>query len=264
MKGVFRLTRIVGLIAVIGLALAPPQAGAIVGGTYDDDNHPNVGIVYLPDRPWYAGFCSGSLLSEHEFLTAGHCTAAFTAEGRTPDRLFVSFDEQVGVTPEFVIFPAHPIAVTGWITHPKYSLPHNDVGVIHLARDVTGVTPIELAPAGFLGQKAALGELIGHSFVDVGYGINGTDRSYTSPQANITWDQRREVGSERFAALNPDVLHTFGGACGGDSGGPLFYGGGQPHLAVATVSAGAIPCNGPDTNQRLDTQSVHDFLDVYR
>jgi hypothetical protein len=170
---------------VIGLALALPQAGAIVGGVHDNNGHPNVGIVYFLDRPWFTGFCSGSLLSEHEFLTAGHCTAAFTAEGRTPDRLFVSFDEQVALTPEFVIFPAHPIAVTGWITHPRYSLHHNDVGVIHLAGDVTGVTPIELASAGFLGQKAAFGELKGHSFVDVGYGINGTDRSYTSPQANI-------------------------------------------------------------------------------
>ena len=138
MKGVVRRTGLVGLIALIGLALALPQAGAIVGGTHDNDNHPNVGIVYLPDRPWFSGFCSGSLLSEHEFLTAGHCTAAFTAEGRTPDRLFVSFDEQVALTPEFVIFPAHPLAVTGWITHPEYSLHHNDVGVIHLAQEVRG------------------------------------------------------------------------------------------------------------------------------
>lgn len=262
MKGVFRLTRHVGALVAIGLALGLPQAGAVINGT-PDTTHQNVGLAFIDDRPFTGGFCSGSLISAHEFLTAGHCTAAFDAIPLARrSHLKVTFDQAVSLTPEFAIVAADPISVTGWTTHPDYSFPHNDVGVIHLATDVTGITPIELPTVGFLDQQRSAGQLDGHSFTLVGYGINGTDRSWTSPQANLRWDMQREYGLDQFVALNPDVLHTFGLGCAGDSGGPLFYAEGS-NLAVATVSSGPYNCVGPGTSQRLDTESVRDFLEPF-
>ena len=262
MNSLYRLTRLVGALVAIGLTLTLPQAGAIVGGTADNGTHPNVGVFFINDRPaLVVGFCSGSLISPHEFLTAGHCTSVLL-----PSRIEhyrVSFDDQLSLSPEGVIAPEHSIAVTGWTTHPDYSFPHNDVGVIHLGEDVTGITPIELPAVGFLEQKARSGELDGHTFTQVGYGINGIDRSWKNPQANLVWDQRREFGPEQFQALTPDVTHVFGYGCAGDSGGPSFWGGEYPNLAVGTASSGPYSCVGPGTDQRLDTQSVHDFLKLF-
>lgn len=266
MRRVFRLTRLAGLVVVAGLALGLPQAGAITGGAPDGDNHPNVGIVFINDLPFTAGFCSGSLLSAHEFLTAGHCTFAFTVSGFTPGELNVSFDEQVSLSPTFAITASNPIAVTGWVTHPGFScssgLCRNDVGVIHLAEDVS-LTPIDLPEVGFLDAQAARGGLHDHAFVNVGYGLNSLDRSFFSPQVNVTWEQRRMASSTAFRALTPDYLKQFGGICFGDSGGPHFYGGAYPNLAVATTSTDDPACRVEANSQRLDTRAVVDFLEHF-
>jgi Trypsin len=117
-----------------------------VGGTADNGTHANVGVFFIDDRPaLVVGFCSGSLISAHEFLTAGHCTSALLPARIEHYR--VSFDDQLSLSPEGFIAPGNSVAVAGWTTHPDYNFPHNDVGVIHLAQDVTGVTPIELPGA---------------------------------------------------------------------------------------------------------------------
>lgn len=262
-RGAFRLSRLVGTLVLVGLAVALPQAGAITNGSYDNGNHPNVGVMFPRDRSVFeVGFCSGSLIAPREFLTAGHCTAALTALGRTPDQIYVSFDEQLSLSPEGVLSAPNPIAVTGWTTHPDYKFPHNDVGVIHLATAV-GVTPVDLPEVGFLDAQAAGNQLRDHVFVNVGYGLNSLDRSFNSPQASVTWEHRRMVSSTPFQALTPDWLDQFGGTCFGDSGGPHFYGGAYPSLAIAVTSTGDATCGLHDSSQRLDTQSVHDFLAQY-
>lgn len=261
MKRFFRLTQLVGALVAIGLTLTLPQAGAIVSGTADNGAHPNVGVFFIDDRPaWAVGFCSGSLISPHEFLTAGHCTSVLL-----PSRIEhyrVSFDDHFSLSPDGVITPEHSVPVSGWTTDPDYNVGHNDVGVIHLAEDVTDVAPVDLPEVGFLNQKSDAGELRGHTFVGVGYGINDTRGSWTGPQANLVWHQQREYGPFQFLALTPDFLHTYGGGCGGDSGGPLFFAA-DSNLVVGTLSFGAMTCPGPGGSQRLDTRTVHDFLELF-
>jgi hypothetical protein len=104
MRAFLRLS-VVGAIVVLSLSLGPSQARAITNGIYDDNSHPNVGIVFVRGVPATNGFCSGSLLSAHEFLTAGHCTAIFTALGLPPEMLYVTFDEQLSLSPTFAIWP---------------------------------------------------------------------------------------------------------------------------------------------------------------
>jgi hypothetical protein len=262
---------LVGAIAVLSLTLGVSPARAITNGSYDGNDHPNVGIVYLRGVPATAGFCSGSLLSAHEFLTAGHCTAAFTAFGLTPDMLYVSFDAQVSLSPAFVITTAHPVVVTGWDTHPGFKTAAanagptlaNDVGVIHLADNVA-LTPIDLPEVGFLDAEAARGGLRDHVFTEVGYGLNSLDRLFWAPGATFTWDHQREAVLSPFMALTPQHLQTQGGVLGGDSGGPVFYGGADPNLAVATNVSGDPLGGALGVGQRLDTACVLDFLDDYR
>lgn len=270
MRRLFRLTRLAGLVVVAGLALGLPQAAAIVNGTPDGTNHPNVGIVYLNGLPATAGFCSGSLLSPHEFLTAGHCTFGFTLFGLSASQISVSFDAQVSLSPDFVITTPHPIAVTGWDTHPGFTASAalqgtsiaNDVGVIHLAEDVN-LTPIDLPEVGFLSTAAARGGLHHHVFTDVGYGLNSLDRPLFAHGVTFTWNQRREALLSPFEALTPEHLQTHGGALGGDSGGPVFYGGTDPNLVVATMVKGFGLGGALNFDQRLDTQAVIDFLEGF-
>lgn len=266
-----RMILLAGLVVSIGLALGAPQAGAIIDGTYDDNDHPNVGILYFNDLPAFTtGFCSGSLLSAHEFLTAGHCTAALSALGVQPSQMYVSFDPDVSISPEGVISTAHPIAVTGWETHPAYKGPPalaaptiaNDVGVIHLASDVA-LTPIHIPAVGFLDTQAAKGGLRGHVFTDIGYGLNGGDRPYFTPGATFTWNQQREALLTPFKALTPEHLQTHGGLGGGDSGGPVFFGGADPELVVATAVDSDELGRALIVDQRLDTKPVHDFLEPF-
>jgi Trypsin len=139
-------------------AVGLPQAGAIINGSPDDGTvggiiHPNVGVVYYDDNPWYYWFCSGTLISPKVFLTAGHCISAFG-----PARIshvHVSFDAHVTLSQADAIVTANPVEVTGWETHPNYGEPPlnsgtvrilNDVGVFFLKEPVEGVTPAELPP----------------------------------------------------------------------------------------------------------------------
>jgi Trypsin len=263
MRRFFHLAWLVAALALVGLALALPQAGAVVGGTADF-THRSVGIMYADDRPFSGGFCTGSLIAPHEFLTAGHCAIGLALNPARAPHVKVSFDQAVSLTPEFAITSEHPVSVTGAIVQPGFSCPGstclNDVGLFHLAQDVTDVTPVELPPVGFLDQRQDAGELRGHTFTLSGYGINGTDRAFTSPNANLIWDMQREYGPAQFLALSPDFLRDFSGGCAGDSGAPFFYSGAFPNLVVAVGSTGPPSCVGPGAEQRLDTQSVHDFL----
>ena len=260
MRRLLRLTPLAVVIVALGLAVGLPRAGAVINGT-PDTIHQNVGLMYVNDIPALSiGLCSGSLIAPDEFLVAGHCTATLTAFGLTPAEVSVTFDQQYSLTGEGVIVAAQPLAVSGWDTHPDYAVTHTDVGVIHLARSLHGVTPVALPPVGFLDQKLAAGQLAGHTFTLSGYGFNGTDRMFLNPNNDLVWDTQREYGPAEFQSLTQDRLHDVSGACAGDSGAPFFYGGGYPNLVVAVGSSGAGSCSGPGSEQRIDTQSVHDWL----
>lgn len=269
MRRLLRLVPLAVVLAVLGLAVGSPQAGAITNGTLDT-THSNVGLMYLNDIPVLSlGMCTGTLIAPDKLLVAGHCTGTLTAVGITPEQVSVSFDPTYRLTPEGVIETDTHFAVKGWWTHPGYSFGMNnstvrivdDVGVIQLKRPVSGATPADLPPAGFLDERAAKGGLVGQEFTNVGYGMNGLDRSFASPQVNWIWDLQREVSSTPFKSLTPNNLMQFGGACQGDSGGPRFFG--DSNLEVAVSSSGDMVCGLEDSSQRLDTPAVHDWLEQF-
>jgi hypothetical protein len=274
MRRLLRLTPLAVVVVVLGLAVGLPQAGAIINGTPDDGTvdgiiHPNVGVVYNAANPWYYGFCTGTLISPTVFLTAGHCTSAFNPANSANIR--ISFDAHLLLSADDTIVAANPLEVSGWETDPDYVEPPpssgtvrilNDVGVFFLKDPIDDVTPATLPNVGFLDDMAAKGGLVGHEFDIVGYGLNSYKGGtyFHSPHVNFTWNQEREYSTALFKALTPNNLAQGAGTCYADSGGPHFYGGDQPNLEVALTSSGDPVCGPEDNSQRLDTKSVHDWL----
>lgn len=61
------------IVAFVALVMMAPSAAAITYGEPDAGEHPYVGfmIFYVPNEGWFS--CSGTLMDEDTFLTAGHC-----------------------------------------------------------------------------------------------------------------------------------------------------------------------------------------------
>ena len=73
---------LVPVVAVFALLMAATPGGAVTYGELDAGEHPYVGfaIFFVPSEPgWFS--CSGTLLDEDTFLTAGHCTWGIGTDG---------------------------------------------------------------------------------------------------------------------------------------------------------------------------------------
>src|SRR4029079_13361936 len=117
--------------ALIAILIGATGAGAITNGQPDGDNHPYVGVmVGVNFTDGLAWLCTGSLLDENSFLTAGHCTQG-------ADAIFVWFDQTLTQP----ISLATADAVGSGMTNPDFcegcakGLPgfaRRDVGVVEL------------------------------------------------------------------------------------------------------------------------------------
>ena len=70
------------ILTLTALAVMTGSTGAITYGEPDADEHPYVGFIiyFLPEEPgWFS--CSGTLMDEDTFLTAGHCTFGVGVDG---------------------------------------------------------------------------------------------------------------------------------------------------------------------------------------
>jgi hypothetical protein len=165
------------LTAGAAVVLAASPASAITYGELDDGEHPYVGfmIFFDPAEPgWFS--CSGTLLDEDTFLTAGHCTYPVGTDGELTEGntggtdVWVTFDdtEVLEGWPARADYPddeeglydarrawleSHGFIQGTAIPHPEYDdfsgFPVNyDVGVVQLSEDVVMETYGQLAPLG--------------------------------------------------------------------------------------------------------------------
>jgi hypothetical protein len=221
------------------------------------------------------GFASGTLIRDRVMVTAGHFTAPAKALGTLPPdiRIFASF------SPTDAKDRATWIPVVRMATHP--SMPDcpppprcdptdeilvaplqpgiADVGLVVLAQSPTGITPARLAEPGTLDRME------GNETVIAGYGtITPAPRGV--PPDTALWDGKRRV---RTSTLRRVVDETWAlwsipsYVCSGDSGGGIFLspGGGTAPLLVANVSDGGQDCRRHNNNNRLDTSSIHRWID---
>jgi hypothetical protein len=254
-KLIFVLVVVMALVlGTIGTALA------ITYGEPDGDGHPYVGMYYFSD--WEGDWrCSGTLISPRVFLTAGHCTyEAFNAR--------VSFDTEITEDSKWYSGTAyaHPSYDPYWTEFPNTY----DVGVIVLDKPVKMKVYGEIPDIGVLdGLDTSRGhqDLIVRT---VGYGdqsIKPQEQSdlvrYTSTSMLENLRSNNNDGYNMQTSNNPSVVHGEGGACFGDSGGPVFYPA-DSDTVVGIVSFGMNwNCKGADWSYRVDTQDTQDFVNAF-
>jgi Trypsin len=262
-----------GLVLVGGVLIVAQPATAITDGQRDEV-HTNVGVVrYTTAAGRFR--CSGTLISPTVVLTAGHCTGE---DGQHPAiNVYVSFNTdlpldplQAGITPaeraeraaNYITGTAHPDP--GWDGRLSISQQH-DQGVVVLDAPATskwpGITPAPLLPVGTL--DANQGALKDETFTLVGYGVEIGDKKsvIVVTERRFTTSFLKTVQGEVVTfQINDRDSKAGGGACFGDSGGPVFLG---QHVVGDASFVNSLTCNATGGYQRVDTAYSRAFLEQF-
>lgn len=266
-----RVLLAVAVLVLVAIGVHPVLA--ITGGNPDYD-HENVGAImgYWPADEGWVPLCSGTLVHDRVFLTAGHCIWYAQLFGYEPESVRVSFDrEPYGEHP-----PSEPdpswLSVEQMIMHEGLGrgamVIRHDVGALILADPVVGITPANLPDEGFLDQLRAEGKLRpgpnGAKFTVVGYGA-----TLYWPPPYPTWEDKRQFAESEYRALLKSWLKLSqnqalgeGGACWNDSGGPAFWTDGDgEEILVGITSTSDASCVAAAFKYRVDIPDTLGFID---
>lgn len=250
---------IVATVLILTLGLAG-IAAAITFGQPDGDRHPNVGMLIFknPDDGTLRQHCSGTLIASNVYLTAAHCTNSLAVRGVPPHDVYVSFDSVVGENAT--------LHQGTYKTNPNYGHDRadpNDVAVVLLDEEVTGIAPARLPTAGLLDQMKKSGALKDQLFTTVGYGALRDDK--TGGWHSLGGNTARNYAVQSFLSLQPAWVQLSmnpstgsGGTCYGDSGGPHFIG--DTNIIAAITVTGDRWCRATDVDYRMDTESARAYL----
>ncbi len=287
---------VVCAVTMIVSSIAP--AHAITYGEPDAGEHPYVGfmIFFVPSEPgWFS--CTGTLLDENTFLTAGHCTFDIGVDGvdSVPSGgtdVWVTFDETETLAgwPARADYPdeaslyaarsawldANPLYTSGTaFPSPDYddfaAFPVNhDVGVVELDEPRPMQTYGELAPLGTAEVLAGTPKSRNTNLVEtVGYGIQSVqphpadiESRFKSTSRIVEISGNQATSGNLHTLNNPSKIGGVGGSCFGDSGGPVFVN--NTNQVIAVVSYGpSQTCHGADYSWRVDTREAYEFLDPF-
>ena len=259
LKNVLRATAAATLFASL-------PGHAITDGELDGNAHPNVGLMVALDasgNPMWR--CSGTMVSQRHFLTAGHCTYGAA-------RVTIWFDADIDAGRPGNGYPFVGQAFGTPYTHPDYptaSFVRNDVGVVILEPGFVGPGPYAtLPPVGELDRLARKRGLQDLTFTAVGYGLQASFPDAASWK-NVAY-RVRMVATPMLLQINvPGFTGDFsillsnnaatGGTCFGDSGGPNFIGDSNVIGGVTSYGINGN-CAGTGGVFRMDTKNVQDWL----
>lgn len=254
------------LAAGLTAALCALPAHAVKYGEPDGNLHPQVGLMIALDasgKPLWR--CSGTMISERVYLTAGHCTY-----GAARVTIWFESDIDAGIPGNGYPF-AGTVSGTPY-THPDYPTAaffFNDVGVVVLDQGQTGPGPYASLP-----QQDELDRMARRrgsqdlSFTAVGYGLQMSfpDAASWKDQANrvrmLARPQLLQINVPGFTGDFSVLLSNnaySGGTCFGDSGGPNFIGN---TLVVGGVTSFGVngSCAGTGGVFRMDRQRVLEWV----
>jgi hypothetical protein len=253
------------LLAMVALLLVSIGAvGAIPFGNPDGEAHPYVGLAVFDDADGPAWRCSGTLISETVFLTAGHCTSGAVAAR-------VWFESNVDTVSDYPFGGGTAIEGTPY-THPGFdnfaTFPNtSDIGVIVLNQSVTNRGYGTLPGLSYLDTLDTARGKKDVVFDVVGYGLQ-------SVKPTLQADRIRMIGNVHLINLRSALTDGYnvqvsnnpgqgnggpGGTCFGDSGGPMFIHGTTVIVSVTSFGLNAN-CAGVGFNYRLDISNSLDWL----
>jgi hypothetical protein len=252
---------------------------AVDEGVPDLDGHRYVGLLGFdsdgsgpePVNPW----CTGTVVSDHVFLTAAHCIAAMppetewrvTVQGGAPATPVARPGRIFDDAPFPFMVPS--VRALEAVVHPRFGgddVRTHDVAVVLFAPGTfADVIPVELPRARQLSRLARAHGLRDQSFRLVGY---GGDPEWGNGPPVIIFEGYRQTATAPFKRLTSRRLQLDGrakvtgqgGLCLADSGSPQLLGDSNLELSLLSDSG---DCNGPILGQRLDTPSERKFLSKY-
>jgi hypothetical protein len=277
------MRKLVVLLALLVsmLATSALPAGAITGDYQKDFEHPFVGLVRFYDEDGqYMGRCSGSLLTPTVFLTAGHCTfGAASARVYFQQSVAADYDPQSGMDPvtgypngcapgTLGVSCATSNEIYDYDYDPTWqSFPNTrDVGLVILDQPITMPEYGELAASGTLDTLATKRGIQESTFTHSGYGLSAINpvREVSLLERLMAESKLTNLRSALTDGYNLQVNFNgkgYGGACYGDSGGPVFYGEYPSNTIVAITGWNRNGnCAGVGYFYRTDRQEVIDWI----
>ncbi len=222
------------LLGALVLALGASPAQAILNGVPDGNAHPYVGMASLP-----GSLCSGTRISPHRFLTAGHCFP----QGSSVEIVFAENGRD------------RTVVYTGEVVRSSAG----DLAIVKVNEDMP--PPYATLPA--LGSVAELP--MRQSVTSVGYGLRVPPKDFAGQvrqryRATSELIQDSSSKSDSFIKLSANPAQDKGGVCFGDSGGPTLLG----DTIIGITSGGTNSnCAGVTYAQRVDIPSVRTFIDSF-
>ena len=258
-----RLSAIAAGLAALALVATAAPAGAIINGTFDGNRHPNAGAMDVTFPGGGGELCSGVLISPTYFATAAHCVVGPLSEGSTASDFCVTFANDV--TPSTIRI-YHVVDVhydPGFLgSGGNVAANGHDLGVLHLAEAVQGITPAHLPALHSLDSLVNNGA---HpAFQSVGYGVEG----YNANQQVFTG--KRNYADTYISSTSTPISDKYlvlgakhAGLCNGDSGGPSYKGTDTTTVLGLFSGFHSNRCAAWGIVTRLDTQVAHDFYAPY-
>jgi hypothetical protein len=208
--------------AVFAAILAGSPAGAVVGPSESGARFADHVVMVLSRGGDREGFCTGVVLGPRAVLTAAHCL-------RPTRDMAVVYRDTAG---QPVL-----ISVAATVSHPQYranAIAERQVSIdLALVETETPLdprfTPPPLAEGG--------GPAVGDDAILAGYGVA---REGTPTSGGTLRSARLKVRAPLSSILLwAEDAAGGAGACGGDSGAPLFLGDGETVAAIVAWTSGA-------------------------